>query len=92
MRIWVTLNVVFKRLSEKYLFFILFVLVLVISNFFLLNYSFKLSNFLSNNQSNSNSNEVIDERFLDFNTTAVCIDDAKKALNRIQLVRFLFIY
>ena len=42
--------------------------------------------FLSNAQTSSNSNEVIDEKFLSFDTSAACIDDAKKALNRIQLV------
>jgi hypothetical protein len=35
---------------------------------------------------------VIDERFLSVDITTVCIDDAKKALNRIQLVNgFKFI-
>ena len=43
-----------------------------------------ISNFLS-----KPSGEVIDERFLSHDVTTLCIDDAKKSLNRVLLVNLL---
>ena len=44
-----------------------------------------MSNLLKS-QAGNNPNEVIDDRFLSNDVTTICIDDAKKALTRIQLV------
>ena len=43
-----------------------------------------MPNFLS-----KPTNEVIDEKFLSHDVTTLCIDDAKKSLNRIGLVLIL---
>lgn len=43
--------------------------------------------FVSNLLSKT-SNEIIDDRFLSHDVTTLCIDDAKKSLNRILLVTY----
>jgi exocyst complex component 5 len=45
-----------------------------------------VTNLLNKSTATSNPNEIIDERFLSNELTAVCIDMAKKALNRIQML------
>ena len=45
-----------------------------------------IANIANIAQNKQNQNEIIDEKFLSQELTATCIDDAKKALNRIQLV------